>query len=67
MLISGKDSTSFKQEPPEMELEEERSGGDGGKIVAGNGMCIRWHCLYHVFTYIYSLLIEKDTCDCQNL
>ena len=25
------------------------------------------HGLYHVFTYIYSLLIEKDICDCQNV
>jgi hypothetical protein len=23
------------------------------------------HCLYHVFIYIYSLLIKKDICDCQ--
>ena len=28
---------------------------------------VMWHCLYHVFTYIYSLLIEKDICDCQNI
>jgi len=26
-----------------------------------------WHCLYPVFTYIYSLLIEKDICDHQNV
>ena len=25
------------------------------------------HHLYCVFTYIYSLLIEKDICDCQNV
>ena len=24
-------------------------------------------CLYHVFTFIYSPLIEKDICDCQNV
>jgi hypothetical protein len=26
-----------------------------------------WYCLYCVFTYIYSLLIERDICDCQNI
>jgi hypothetical protein len=26
-----------------------------------------WCRLYHVFGYIYSLLIEKDICDCQNV
>ena len=25
------------------------------------------YSLYHVSTYIYSLLIEKDICDCQNI
>ena len=25
------------------------------------------HCLYHVFTYIYSLLVEKDICDCRHI
>jgi hypothetical protein len=26
-----------------------------------------WHHLYHVFTYFYFLLIEKDICDCRNV
>ena len=26
-----------------------------------------WHHLYHVFTYIYSLLIKKDICYCRNI
>ena len=26
-----------------------------------------WYRLYHVFTYIYSLLIRKDICDHQNV
>ena len=26
-----------------------------------------WHHLYYVFTYIYSLLIEKGICDCRNV
>jgi hypothetical protein len=26
-----------------------------------------WNHLYNVFTYIYSLMIEKDICDCQNI
>ena len=26
-----------------------------------------WCHLYHVFTYIYSLLIEKDICVCRNI
>jgi hypothetical protein len=26
-----------------------------------------WRRLYHVFTYIYSLLIEKDICDRRNV
>ena len=26
-----------------------------------------WRCFYHVLTYIYSLLIEKDICDHQNI
>ena len=29
-------------------------------------MC-NWCHLYRVFTYIYSLLIEKDICDCWNI
>ena len=28
---------------------------------------LTWHQIYCVFTYIYSLLIEKDLCDCQNI
>ena len=28
---------------------------------------LTWRRLYHVFTYIYSLLIEKYICDCQNI
>jgi hypothetical protein len=28
---------------------------------------ITWCHLYHMITYIYSLLIEKDICDCQNV
>ena len=28
---------------------------------------LMWHHVYRVFTYIYSLLIEKDTCDHQNI
>ena len=28
---------------------------------------VPWCCLSHVFTYIYSLLIEKDIYDCQNV
>ena len=27
----------------------------------------KWHHLYCVFTYMYSLLIEKDLCECQNV
>ena len=26
-----------------------------------------WHCLYRLFKYIYSLLIEKEVCDSQNI
>ena len=26
-----------------------------------------WHCLYRLFTYFYSLLIEKDICDRPNV
>ena len=28
---------------------------------------LTWPCLYCMFTYIYSLLIKKDICDCQNI
>jgi len=27
----------------------------------------RWRHLYRVFTYTYSVMIEKDICDCQNV
>ena len=30
-------------------------------------VCWMWHRHYHVFTYIYSLLIEKDICDHWNI
>ena len=30
-------------------------------------LTIMWHHLYCVFTYIYSLLIEEEICDCRNI
>jgi hypothetical protein len=32
-----------------------------------NFLKLTWRDLYHVFTYIYSLLIKKDICDCWNI
>ena len=34
-----------------------------GKYGATWKLLPTWHRIYHVFTYIYSLLIEKDICD----
>ena len=31
------------------------------------GKTLTWRHHYHMFTYICSLLIEKDICDCQNI
>ena len=36
------------------------------EVTSSYGMNM-WHLLYCVFTYIYSLLIEKDICDRQNI
>ena len=38
-----------------------------GQILFTLSVCTMWRCLYSVFSYIYSLLIEKDSCDRQNV
>jgi hypothetical protein len=33
----------------------------------GTYLQLAWRHLYHIFTYIYSIVIEKDICNCQNV